>query len=132
MKLRNYLFLLLLGPMSNALWAYWALPEIGEQGTHSETLQWLCTQAFLPLVFAIAVAAGMKFVLWFMVIYSGFILLFGIGIFGWALMGPGTPLSVYVVSGFLFIMGFGLLYQSLKDLNFGKRGTRFDAEDERE
>ena len=132
MKLRNYLFFLLIGPVSNALWAYWALPEIGEQGTQAETLQWLCTQAILPLVFGVCLAFGIRFVLWFVLIYSGFILLFGIGIFGWALMGPGTPFSIYAVCALFFIMGFGLLYQSLKDLKFGRKETRYDAEDERE
>ena len=132
MKLRNYLFFFLIGPVSNALWAFWALPEIGEQGTRTETLQWLCTQAILPAVLAFSLVSGMKFVLWFVVIYSGFILLFGIGIFGWALMGPGTPLSIYVVCALFFIMGFGLLYQSLKDLKFGRKEKRYDVEDERE
>ncbi len=132
MKLRNYLFFLLLGPVSNALWGYWALPEIGEQGTQIETLQWLCTQAILPVVFAVSLGLGMKFVLWFVLIYSGFILLFGIGIFGWALMGPGTPLSIYVVCALFFIMGFGLLYWSLKDLKFGREEKRYHVEDERE
>ncbi|MGH7198222.1 MAG: hypothetical protein ACREH5_05740 [Candidatus Omnitrophota bacterium] len=130
--LRKYWFFLFLGPVSNALWGYWALPQIGEQGTQAETFQWLCTQAILPAVFAVSLAFGMRFVLWFVLIYSGFMLLFGIGIFGWALMGPGTPLSIYAVCVLIFIMGFGLLYQSLKDLNFGRKEPRYDAEDERE
>jgi hypothetical protein len=130
MKLRAYFFFLILGPISNAIWAFWALPDIGEQGTRTETIQWLCTQAILPVLFAASVSLRAKLILWFILVYSGFIILFGIGIFGWALMGPDTPLSIYVFCAVLFLMGFGLLYQSMKDLNFGKKGRVYDVEDQ--
>lgn len=130
MKLRAYFFFLILGPVSNAIWAFWALPDIGEQGTRTETIQWLCTQAILPVLFAASVSLRAKLILWFILVYSGFIILFGVGIFGWALMGPDTPLSIYVFCAVLFLMGFGLLYQSMKDLNFGKKGRVYDVEDQ--
>ncbi|HXV19034.1 MAG TPA: hypothetical protein VD883_03035 [Candidatus Omnitrophota bacterium] len=130
MKLRTYFFFLILGPISNAIWAFWALPDIGEQGTWTETIQWLCTQAILPVLFAAFVSLRAKLILWFILVYSGFIILFGVGIFGWALMGPDTPLSIYVFCAVLFLMGFGLLYQSMKDLNFGKKGRVYDVEDQ--
>jgi len=129
--LKRYIFYLILGPISNTLWAFWALPEIGEQGTWAETLQWMCTQAIIPAVATLFLAFNVKFVLWLLIIYSGFIILFAVGIFGWALMGPGTPVSIYVVCAVLFTMGFGLLYQSMKDLNLGKEIKSYQDEDER-
>ena len=127
--LKKYIPFLILGPLSNALWAGWALPEISEQGTPSETVQWICVQALLPLIFCMLLALKQRLAFWCLMIYSGFIILFGVGVFGWALMGPGTPLSVYAVCLTLFVMGFGLLYQSMKDLNFGKKTRRYDVED---
>ncbi len=129
--MKKYLPFLILGPISNALWAWWALPEINEQGTGYETLQWLCTQALVPVLFVgLLLFFRKKIVYWLLVIYSGFIILFGIGIFGWALMGAATPLSIYAVCFIFFIMGFGILYQALKDLNFGKTVRRYHDEDQ--
>ncbi len=127
--LKKYIPFLILGPVSNALWAGWALPEINEQGTPLETVQWIAVQALLPLVFCMLLVLKHRLAFWGLMIYSGFIILFGVGVFGWALMGPGTPLSVYAVCLMLFVMGFGLLYQSMKDLNFGKKGRKFYTED---
>lgn len=127
--LKKYIPFLILGPVSNALWAGWALPEINEQGTPAETVQWIAVQALLPLIFCMLLALKQRLAFWGLMIYSGFIILFGVGVFGWALMGPGTPFSVYAVCLMLFVMGFGLLYQSMKDLNFGKKGRKFYTED---
>ena len=128
--IKKYLPFLILGPASNILWATWALSEINEQGTFGETMQWIATQALLPILLGILVALRSKIGLWLLTVYSGFVLLFGIGILGWALMGPATPLSVYVVCFILFVMGFGLLYQSMKDLKIGKKARRDYAQDE--
>lgn len=126
----KYFFFLVLGPVSNVLWAWWALPEINEQGTTLEMFQWIATQAALPVLFGILLALGSKIARWFILVYSGFTLLFAIGIFGWALMGSATPVSIYVVAGILFVMGFGLLYQSMKDLNFGHKERKTYAENQ--
>ena len=128
--LKKYILFLLLGPVSNFLWAGWVLPEINEQGTFVETVQWISVQALLPLIFCVLLALKQKFVHWMMIVYSGFIILFAVGVLGWALMGPGTPASVYVVCLILFVMGFGILYQSMKDLDFEKKPRRYDAEGE--
>jgi len=94
----------------------------------SETIQWLLIQVFLPAMFSIFLILRLNFILWVMVIYSGFVLLFDLGVLGWALMGDGTPFSVYVVCFILFVMGFGLLYQSLKGLNIGKENKIYEFE----
>lgn len=127
--LKKYAFFLMLGPISNALWAWWALPQINEQGSVEETIQWVCVQAILPAVFAVLLLFRQKFVLWLMTIYSGFMILFTLGIAGWALMGSGVPLSIYGVCLVMFVMGFGILFNSLKDLNVGQIARRYDPED---
>ena len=127
--LKKYTFFLMLGPISNALWAWWALPQINEQGSMEETIQWILIQAILPAVFAVLLLFSRRFVLWLMTIYSGFIILFTIGMLGWALMGLGVPFSIYVVCAVMFVMGFGMLFHSLKDLNVGQEARRYDLED---
>jgi hypothetical protein len=121
-----------MGPLSNILWAFWALPEIGEEGTFTQTIQWIGTQALLPCLFAALLLAGLRIVFWPLLIYSAFMILFGIGLFGWALMGPGTPASIYAVCATLLAMGFGILYHSLKDLGIGTKERKYASEDERE
>ena len=127
--IKRYFPFLILGPLSNILWAWWVLPEINEQGTWAETIQWISVQALLPLMFTILLAFRPRVVFWLLIIYSGFIILYGVGIFGWGLMGPATPVSVYAVSGTLFVMGFGLLYHSMKDLKFGEKERKDYAAD---
>ncbi len=127
--LKKYAVFLMLGPVSNALWAWWALPEIHEQGTMEEILQWILVQATLPAAFAVLLLFKWRLVLLLMTAYSGFILLFAAGVLGWALMGGGTPLSVYTVCLALFVMGFGILFNSLKDLGVGQKVKRYDFED---
>ena len=118
--LKKYLPLLILGPVSNALWIGWALPQINEQGTFEEVIQWLCVQGFIPIFFALLLLLRVKLVYWLMVVYSGFIILFATGMLGWAFIGSRVPLSIYAVSTALFVMGFGILFHALKDLNVGK------------
>ena len=108
--LKKYAFFLMLGPISNALWAWWALPQINEQGSMEETLQWILVQAILPTLFSILLLFRQRFVFWLMTVYSGFIILFTIGIAGWALMGSGVPFSIYTVCLVMFVMGFGILF----------------------
>src|SRR3989338_11577123 len=111
--LKKYLPFLALGPLANLLWAFWALREINEQGSFVEMLQWICVQALLPVMLGLLLALKPKFAYGFLLVYSGFTILFALGILGWALMGLGTPLSVYVVSFILLVMGFGVLFHTL-------------------
>ena len=127
--LKKYLPFLMLGPLANLLWAFWALPQINEQGTFAETLQWICVQAFLPVILGLGLFLKKKFAYWFLVIYSGFTILFGLGMLGWALMGLVTPLSIYAVSFVLLVMGFGILFHALKDLKLGRKATRYETDD---
>ena len=124
---KKYLPFLLMIPISNALWAWWVLPEMNEQGTFSETLAWLFVQALVPLLFGILLNRKQRYVFWLLFIYAALIILFGVGILGWALMGPGTPFSVYATCLLFVVVGFGILFNSMKDLNFGK-ARRFDSE----
>ena len=127
--LRRYLPFLALGPVTNALWAWWALPSIDEQGTFTEMLQWYCVQAAIPVLFAVLLRFRRNYVHWMLMIYGGFIALFAFGILGWALMGEGTPMPIYAVFTLLFVMGFGLLYHSMKDLGFDRDAPVYDIED---
>ncbi|OIO38959.1 MAG: hypothetical protein AUJ72_01750 [Candidatus Omnitrophica bacterium CG1_02_46_14] len=127
--IKKYLFFLVLGPISSLLWVFWVLPEINERGTISETLQWFLVQSIFPILFALLIAIKQKIVFWLLVIYSGFILLFCIGMFGWALMGPETPASIYVVCGLLVVMAFGLLFNTLKDLKLDQRVKQYETQD---
>lgn len=127
--LKKYAVFLMMGPVSNALWAWWALPQINEQGTRGEALQWISVQAVAPTLFAVLLLFRQRFVYWLMVVYSGFIILFATGVAGWALIGSGVPVSIYVVLLVLFMMGFGILFNSLKDLNVGRVVKRYDFED---
>ena len=95
----------------------------------TETIQWIAIQALMPLFFGLLLLLRSRIVFWFLIVYSGFIILYGIGILGWGLMGPATPASVYVVSVVLFVMGFGLLYQAMKDLRVGEKRRKDYAED---
>ncbi len=118
-----------LGPAANLLWAFWALREINEQGGFVEMLQWICVQALLPVMLGLLLALRPKFAYGFLLVYSGFTILFALGILGWALMGLGTPLSIYAVSTVLLVMGFGILFQALKDSRWGQKVTRYETED---
>lgn len=95
----------------------------------TETIQWIAIQALMPLFFGLLLLLRSRIVFWFLIVYSGFIILYGIGILGWGLMGPATPLSVYAVGGVLFVMGFGLLYQAMKDLRVGEKERKDYAAD---
>ena len=127
--LKKYLPFLALGPLANLLWAFWALREINEQGSFVEMFQWICVQALLPVMLGLLLALKPKFAYGFLLVYSGFTILFSLGILGWALMGLGTPLSVYVVSAVLLVMGFGVLFHTLNDSKWGQRVTRYETED---
>jgi hypothetical protein len=127
--LKKYLPFLVLGPISNALWAFWALPEINEQGTFAEMFQWICVQALLPVMLGILLLTKWRLVFWLFVIHSGFIILYAIGILGWALMGLATPVSIYVVAVVLLVMGFGILYHALKDLKFDQKWVKYETID---
>src|SRR3989338_6625705 len=118
--IKKYVTFLLLGPLANLLWAFWVLPGIDERGDRSEMFQWILVKSLFPAVFTFLIVFKIKYVYWMMTIYSGFMILFVIGMLGWAMMGPETPVSVYVVCGILIVMAFGLLFNSLQDLKEGK------------
>lgn len=128
--MKKYLLLLALGPLSNALWAFWALPQIGEQGYLGETVEWVVVQALLPVLFAVLLRRKKKYTYWLLVLYSMYLLLYAIGILGWGLIGAATPFSIYCVAALMLMMGFGLMYQSLKDLGLGKKEKYYDLENE--
>ncbi len=126
--LKRYVPYLALGPAANFMWAFWALPDIHETGTLAETLEWICVQALVPVLFGVLVTYRRRYVCWMLIVYGGFMALFSFGILGWALMGVGTPLSVYAVCFALMVMGFGVLYHAMKDLDFGPKETFRDLE----
>lgn len=129
---KRYLPFLAMGPLSNLLWAFWALRDINEQGETLEMLQWIAVQAMIPVLFGFLLRFKRKYIYYMLTVYGGFMLIYGFGILGWGLMSAETPLSIYVVCFLLAVMGFGLLYRSMEDLNLGKGGFRRDEiEDER-
>ena len=127
---KRYLALFLWAPLANILWAWWVLPGIGEQGSLSQIAVWLSAQAILPVLLLLLVLYKSRLGYRLIVIYSVFILLHGMGMLGWGLTGPGTPLSLYAACVILLVMGFGLFYQSLKSLGIGKTQRRYDLEDQ--
>ena len=106
---------------ADALWGYVALPEMGEQGTDWQTIQWIGVQALVPALFSLLLIRKQRYALWFLVAYGVLIILYGLGTFGWALTGPATPLSVYAVCMIFFVIGFGVLFNALRDLKIGGR-----------
>ena len=127
--IKRYISFLILGPVANLSWILWVLPEINERGTGAETLQWFLVQSLFPVLFGLLIAFNKKSVLWLLIIYSGFMILFTIGMLGWALMGPEAPLSIYVVCFLLLVMAFGLLFNSLKDLKLDRGVQRYETQD---
>ena len=118
--LKKYIPFLSLGPAANVLWAFWALKDLNEQGTPFEMLQWICVQVLVPVLFIVLLSFKRRYVYWLLLIYSGFTFLFSFGIIGWGLMSEHTPASVYAVGGVLALMGFGILYNAMKDLHWDK------------
>lgn len=129
--LRNYILYFILHVVANALWAFWALPEIHEEGSLFITLRWMLMQILLPLLFGVLLARRRRYVYGLLAAYGVVMLLFGFGTAGWALMGVATPLSVYLVCGIFFIIGFGVLARAMKDLGVGNKIVRHSF-DERE
>ena len=127
--MKKYSPYLILGPIANFLWVFWVLPQINERGTIRETSQWIVIQCLFPVIFTVLLAAKKKYVFWMLVVYSGFIILFMIGLIGWALMGPATPISIYVVCAMLMAMAFGLLFNSLSDLKVGQGVKPYETQD---
>ena len=126
---RKFLPFLVLGPVANLLWVLWVAPAIGELGGRDQMLEWIAVQMILPLVFSLFLLLRRKFILWVLLVYGAFVALYALGLSGWALMGAETPVSVYVVSLVLFVMSFGLIYQSLQGLNIGKKEKYYGFED---
>ena len=94
---------------------------MGEQGTGWQTLEWMGAQALVPLLFSLLLLRGQRYVLWLLLSYGALILLYGLGTFGWAIIGPATPFSVHIVCILFFILGFGILFNALQDLKIGRR-----------
>ena len=127
--IKKYAIFLILGPIANLLWVFWALPQINELGNPQETAQWFFVQSLFPIIFAILIFLKKKYVFWAILMYSGFIILYAIGMLGWALMGPETPISIFTECVLLMIMSFGLLFNSIKDLNILKEVKRYETQD---
>ena len=127
--LKKYLPFILLIPLSNALWAWGVLPQIGEQGTRRQLIEWLIVQALVPTLSTVLLVLGSRLARPIFCLYGSTLVLYGVGTLGWALMGLYTPALVYVVSGLFLVAGFGLVFNALKDLNVGKTVKRYDLED---
>ena len=127
--MKKYSPYLILGPIANLLWVFWVLPQINERGTLHESVEWIIIQSLFPVIFAILLIAKKNYVFWMLVVYSGFIILFMIGMIGWALMGPETPIAIYIVCGILMVMAFGLLFNSLSDLKVGQGVKPYETQD---
>ena len=110
------------------LWGWWALPQMGEQGTDLQTLEWVGVQSLVPILFGLLLLRKQRYVFWFLLAYGAMITLYGLGTLGWAMTGPGTPLSVYVVCLIFFIIGFGMLFNAMQDLKIGGL-RRYEIED---
>lgn len=95
-----------------------------------ESLEWIAVQSLLPLFFGLLLSQRRRYVFWMLLVYSGWILLFGVGTLGWALIGSATPFAVYAVCLLFLGMGFGLLFHALKDLKIGERKRTYGLEDE--
>lgn len=128
--MKKYAPFFILQILANALWVFWSLPEMGETGTLFETASWLIAQALLPIFLSSLLQAKRKSGYWLTFGYGLVFGLYGFGTLGWSLMGPFTPLSVYTVSALFLVIGFGTVFQSLKDLNIGKPVRRYDIEDQ--
>jgi hypothetical protein len=127
---KKYLALFLCAPLANYVWGWWVLPGIGEEGSPHQILVWLSVQAILPALLLLLVLLKSRLGHRLTLVYSIFILLHGVGMLGWGLIGPGTPLSLYTACLILLTMGFGLLYRSLKSLGIGRKQRRYDFENE--
>ena len=101
---------------------------MGEQGTELQTWHWVGVQALVPTLFALLLLRKQRYVYWFLLIYGALITLYGLGTFGWAMIGPATPLSVHVVCVIFFIIGFGVVFNSMQDLKLGGK-RRYGFED---
>ncbi len=124
--IKKYLPFFTLQILANLLWAFWALPAIGEAGSLQETLKWLGVQILFPIFFCLLLTSRRKSAHVLMVIYGALTGLYALGMTGWALIGEGTPFSVYAVCAIFFVVSFGIVFQSLKDLNVGQKARRYD------
>lgn len=127
--MRRYISLFIIQIGANILWAFSALPSMNEQGSVRETVEWLGSQMLVVTLLAVLLAKGSRYSRWLVVVYAGFVLLFGHGTLGWSFMGPATPLSVYAVAVVLIGNGLALLFCALKDLNIGREKKEMRFED---
>jgi hypothetical protein len=127
--LKKYLPFFILQLTANSIWVFLVLPAVGEEGTLSETLRWLAIQIALPGFLAWLLIRGRRYALWLLIIYASLILLFGLGMVGWALMGEATPWTVYAVCLLFFVVGFGILFYALKDLNIGQKPRQYGLDE---
>ena len=127
--LKKYSPIFILQILSNALWGYWVLPSVGEQGTAPEMIRWMGMQIALPFLLGVLLSRKRRYAFWLLILYAALIILFGLGMFGWALMGPSTPMSVYIVCGLFFVVGFWALFQSMKDLGIGQKPRQYGLDE---
>lgn len=124
--LKKYLFFFSLQVFAIALWAFWVLPDVGETGEFSQTAAWLAVQVLFPVFFSLLIARRRKSGYWLTALYGVIIGLYALGMTGWALVGAGTPVSVYAVCAIFFVVAFGVVFNALKDLNIGQKQRRYD------
>ena len=129
--MRRYLPFLFLSFAASIVWISWCLPDMNEQGTFFEMLEWVLFQAGIQVFLFALLAVWHRAALWAIVLYGGFLVLHAAGLLGWALSGEATPLSVYSVAVLHFINGFALLFHSLNDLKIiPSRIYQYDFENE--
>jgi len=124
--LKKYLILFSAQLAANLLWIFWVLPGLGESGSPAQTIKWFGVQVLVPVFLLLLIARRRKSGYGLTVVYSILVGLYAMGMLGWALIGEATPLSVYVVCIFLFIVAFGALFCALKDLNVGQKARRYN------
>ncbi len=126
--MKRYITLFAVQISTFALWAWKALPDMNEQGSLVETLKWLGMQALVAVFLILLLARASRVSRWLVVVYAGFVALFGYGTLGWSLIGAATPLSVYSVAVLFIVNGLALLFHALKDLNIGRerKESRFE------
>ncbi len=122
--MKKYAAFFTLHVISVVLWAVWALPSIGESGTLSAEASWIAAQMVLPVFITLLLVRGYRPVYYLAMIWGILLLLSGAGLLGWALMGIGTPIPVYLVSTLLLLNGLGIFSSALKDLNWIRRRRR--------
>lgn len=127
--MKKYAFFFSLHVLTAVLWSIWALPSIGESGSFPDEATWIAAQIVLPVFIIALLARRYRPGFWLAMIWGLGVGLSGAGLLGWALMGTGTPASVYTVAGLLLFNGLGVLSSVIKDMNWIRERNRYAFED---